>query len=86
MFKVWQVEIIDIYVLKPLFMSTSSTSNPNPKPTFSPGMQSPSDGAVEVALEELADLKSVWSELLKVFQKIEELKEIPWLTVQPRKV
>ena len=39
-----------------------------------------------VALEELTDLKGVWSELSKVWEKIEELKEKPWLSVAPRKI
>lgn len=45
-----------------------------------------SDERVEVALEELQDLKGVWNELLKIWEKIDELKEQPWLSVQPRKV
>lgn len=39
-----------------------------------------------VALEELTDLKGVWSELSKVWEKIEEMKEKPWLSVAPRKI
>ena len=39
-----------------------------------------------VALEELTDLKGVWSELSKIWEKIEELKEKPWLSVAPRKI
>ena len=39
-----------------------------------------------VALEELTDLKGVWAELSKVWEKIEELKEKPWLSVAPRKI
>jgi hypothetical protein len=46
----------------------------------------PSEEKVQVALEELQDLKGVWSELAKFWEKIEELKERPWLSVQPRKV
>ena len=45
-----------------------------------------SDERVEIALEELQDLKGVWNELLKIWEKIDELKEQPWLSVQPRKV
>ena len=45
-----------------------------------------SDERVVVALEELTDLKGVWSELSKVWEKIEELKEKPWLSVAPRKI
>ena len=39
-----------------------------------------------VVLEELQDLKGVWAELSKIWEKIEELKEIPWLSVAPRKI
>ncbi len=39
-----------------------------------------------MALEELQDLKGVWAELSKVWEKIEELREKPWLSVAPRKV
>ena len=45
-----------------------------------------SDERVQVGLEELQDLKGVWSELAKVWEKVDELKEKPWLSVQPRKV
>ncbi|XP_015784706.1 dynein heavy chain, cytoplasmic isoform X1 [Tetranychus urticae] len=45
-----------------------------------------SDEKLDVALEELQDLKAVWSELSKIWSQIETLKELPWLSVQPRKV
>ena len=45
-----------------------------------------SDERVQIALEELQDLKGVWNELLKIWEKLDELKEQPWLSVQPRKV
>ena len=51
-----------------------------------PGFVSSSDDRVTVALEELQDLKGVWSELSKVWEKIEDLREKPWLSVAPRKV
>ncbi|KXJ05331.1 Cytoplasmic dynein 1 heavy chain 1, partial [Exaiptasia diaphana] len=51
-----------------------------------PGTLVPSEEKVQVALEELQDLKGVWSELAKFWEKIEELKERPWLSVQPRKL
>jgi dynein heavy chain 1 len=41
---------------------------------------------VQVAHEELQDLKGVWAELSKIWEQIDELKEKPWLSVQPRKV
>lgn len=40
----------------------------------------------QVALEELQDLKEVWSELSKVWEQIDQMKEQPWVSVQPRKV
>lgn len=40
----------------------------------------------QVALEELQDLKGVWSELSKVWEQIDQMKEQPWVSVQPRKV
>lgn len=50
------------------------------------GVVSPTEERVQVALEEMHDLKGVWQELAKVWEKIDELKEKPWLSVQPRKV
>ena len=41
---------------------------------------------MQVALEELQDLKGVWSELSKIWEQIDDLKDKPWLSVQPRKV
>lgn len=41
---------------------------------------------MQVALEELHDLKEVWSELSKVWEQIDQMKEQPWVSVQPRKV
>jgi len=34
----------------------------------------------------LQDLKGVWSELSKVWEQIDQMKEQPWVSVQPRKV
>ncbi|XP_041352869.1 LOW QUALITY PROTEIN: cytoplasmic dynein 1 heavy chain 1-like [Gigantopelta aegis] len=51
-----------------------------------PGQVSPSEERVQVALEELQDLKGVWSELAKIWEQIDELKEKPWLSVAPRKL
>lgn len=39
-----------------------------------------------MALEELHDLKEVWTELAKVWEQIDQMKEQPWVSVQPRKV
>ncbi|XP_033735277.1 cytoplasmic dynein 1 heavy chain 1-like isoform X2 [Pecten maximus] len=51
-----------------------------------PGQLSPSEERVLVALEELQDLKGVWAELSKIWEQIDELKDKPWLSVQPRKI
>lgn len=39
-----------------------------------------------VVLEELQDLRGVWSELSKIWVQIDETREKPWLSVQPRKL
>ncbi|XP_077296363.1 dynein heavy chain, cytoplasmic isoform X2 [Arctopsyche grandis] len=39
-----------------------------------------------VALEELQDLRGVWSSLSKVWTQIDDTRERPWLSVQPRKL
>lgn len=39
-----------------------------------------------VALEELIDLKGVWNELTKIWDQIDLLRDLPWLSLQPRKV
>ena len=39
-----------------------------------------------VVWEELQDLKGVWSELAKIWEQIYEMKDSPWLSVQPRKL
>ena len=41
---------------------------------------------MQVALEELVDLKGVWSELTQICEQIGELKEKLWVSVAPRKV
>ena len=41
---------------------------------------------VVVCIEELQDLKGVWSEVNRIWKQIDELKETPWVSVQPRKV
>ncbi|PIK60017.1 putative cytoplasmic dynein 1 heavy chain 1 [Apostichopus japonicus] len=50
------------------------------------GVVSPSEERVQVALEELHDLKGVWVELSKIWEQIDELKEKTWLSVAPRKL
>jgi len=39
-----------------------------------------------VVFEEMQDLKGVWSELSKIWIQIDEIREKPWLSVQPRKL
>jgi dynein heavy chain 1 len=41
---------------------------------------------LEPVFEELRDLKAVWTALSGVWSQIGELREIPWATVQPRKL
>ncbi len=64
-----------------------------PRPLFQymhcvcdPGEVSPSEERMQVGLEELQDLKGVWAELAKIWEQIDDMKEKPWLSVQPRKV
>ena len=51
-----------------------------------PGHVSPSEERMLVALEELQDLKGVWAEMAKITEQVDDLKDKPWLSVQPRKV
>jgi dynein heavy chain 1 len=44
------------------------------------------DDKMVVVWEELQDLKGVWSELAKIWEQIYEMKDSPWLSVQPRKL
>lgn len=39
-----------------------------------------------VALEELQDLRGVWASLSKIWSQIDDIREKPWLSVQPRKL
>lgn len=58
-----------------------------PPPPAPPGVLTcPCFRFLQVALEELQDLKGVWSELSKVWEQIDQMKEQPWVSVQPRKV
>ncbi|VDK17416.1 unnamed protein product [Anisakis simplex] len=41
---------------------------------------------LDVAVEELSDLKGVWQSLTPLYNAIEEMKEKTWLSVQPRKL
>ncbi|XP_053612058.1 dynein heavy chain, cytoplasmic isoform X6 [Plodia interpunctella] len=44
------------------------------------------DERMTVALEELQDLRGVWSSLSKIWSQIDDIREKPWLSVQPRKL
>lgn len=50
------------------------------------GSLNATDEKLKVSLEELQDLKQVWSELATVWEQIEVLRELPWLSIQPRKL
>lgn len=39
-----------------------------------------------VVFEELQDLRGVWSELSRIWSQIDEIREKPWLSIQPRKL
>ncbi|KAI6221986.1 Dynein heavy chain, cytoplasmic [Aphelenchoides besseyi] len=41
---------------------------------------------LDVALEELTDLRGAWQTLLPIYDEIEQLREKSWLMVQPRKL
>uniref|UniRef100_A0A7E4ZT92 Dynein heavy chain, cytoplasmic n=1 Tax=Panagrellus redivivus TaxID=6233 RepID=A0A7E4ZT92_PANRE len=41
---------------------------------------------LDVSMEELEALKSVWNALAPVYDQVDELKEKTWLSVQPRKI
>ncbi|KAB7503493.1 Dynein heavy chain, cytoplasmic [Armadillidium nasatum] len=51
-----------------------------------PGALNTSEDKMTVAYEELQDLKGVWSELAKIWEQIDDMKEKPWLSIQPRKL
>ncbi|VBB28797.1 unnamed protein product, partial [Acanthocheilonema viteae] len=41
---------------------------------------------LDIAVEELSDLKGVWQSLMPMYDAVDELKEKTWLSVQPRKL
>ncbi|XP_066262863.1 dynein heavy chain, cytoplasmic isoform X3 [Euwallacea similis] len=51
-----------------------------------PGGISTSEDRMQVVYEELQDLRGVWSELSRIWQQIDETREKPWLSIQPRKL
>ncbi|XP_074099131.1 dynein heavy chain, cytoplasmic isoform X3 [Cotesia typhae] len=50
------------------------------------GVSSTSEDRMQVVFEELQDLRGVWSELSRIWAQIDETREKPWLSVQPRKL
>jgi dynein heavy chain 1 len=50
------------------------------------GGVSTSEDKMQVVFEELQDLRGVWSELSRIWAQIDEIREKPWLSVQPRKL
>nr|XP_024214265.1 dynein heavy chain, cytoplasmic isoform X3 [Halyomorpha halys] len=50
------------------------------------GASSGSEERVAVVFEEMEDLKEVWTELSGIWRRLDETREIPWLSVQPRKL
>lgn len=51
-----------------------------------PGISSINEDRMLIVFEELQDLKGVWSELSKIWNQIDETREKPWLSIQPRKL
>ncbi|KAH8912297.1 hypothetical protein BR93DRAFT_871202 [Coniochaeta sp. PMI_546] len=45
-----------------------------------------SDSSLDVILEEVQDFKSVWASLSTIWKNLNELREILWSSVQPRKI
>lgn len=41
---------------------------------------------MQVVAEEMQDLRGVWSELSNIWTQVDELREKPWLSIQPRKL
>ncbi len=50
------------------------------------GPSSVNEERMVVGWEELQDLKGVWNELGRIWEQIDEMKDKPWLSVQPRKL
>ena len=51
-----------------------------------PGFITSGDDRLAVVIDEMQDLKGVWVELGKIVEQLDEIKDKPWLSVQPRKV
>lgn len=75
-----------IFQFKPYTPSLLSLSFlPSLAPLYK-GMVVSGDDRLAVVVEELQDLKGVWQELGKIWEQVDELRDKPWLSVQPRKV
>ncbi|KAK9240220.1 dynein heavy chain, N-terminal region 1-domain-containing protein [Lipomyces kononenkoae] len=46
----------------------------------------PVSSALEIAVQEVQDFKSVWSALSSIWQSLNDLRDTPWASVVPRKV
>lgn len=51
-----------------------------------PGGINTSEDRMQVVFEEMQDLRGVWSELSNIWTQIDEIREKPWLSIQPRKL
>lgn len=49
-------------------------------------LEQTSEARLDPVLEELRDLKSVWTALAKVWQSLNEIRDTPWSSIVPRKV
>ncbi|KAI7869607.1 dynein heavy chain [Mucor mucedo] len=49
-------------------------------------LEQTSEDRLDPVLEELRDLKSVWTSLARVWQSVYEIRDTPWSSVVPRKV
>ena len=45
-----------------------------------------SDEQVQTTEEELQDLKQVWSAVTGIWDEIEQMRDTPWNSLQPRKI
>ena len=50
------------------------------------GAKSALDEQLQIALEELTDLKGVWGELAGIWEQIELLKDQAWVSISPKKL
>ncbi|KAL1922601.1 uncharacterized protein VTP21DRAFT_10140 [Calcarisporiella thermophila] len=50
------------------------------------GLDQTTDARLDPVLEELRDLKTVWTEISKIWQSVNEIRETPWSSIVPRKL